>query len=687
MKYDLVGSLREEIVVLFNLWVDLVNQGEIQLSEQQSSDEVRRAGISWVLDTVVEVLAEQHGLRLDTKLQEKRRFDQAFQRSKDTITSIIFALSKDDQIRIIGRCYEWMIALEVHKSGERGEWSIQQGLTRRKQGAHYTPPELTQPMVKACLTPLFERISTQHATDLERYRQALLDVKICDPASGGGSLLIEAAELILNALLHHDHSFLEPTSPSHEQQPPQDVSRAHYCRAVCERCLFGVDLDPIAIEVTRMSIWALISDPALPLAQFHPQLRVMDAVSCERVNEEKRGARGVASVDLMLTPEQNWRALFPDVFAQGGFDVIIGNPPWLSYSGRGAHPIADGRKAALAHHFRVFKGWLALHALFIELGTRILAPHGRVMLILPAQVADLKKYSPVRHLLRAELNLEEPAPYFGESAFHGVTQPCFAMIGTKRGIALDWTETSSEPIKLSIPHLNLSSIDLRLKGLLEQNPRPPASTFGDRGVNTGSHGRILIIDQAEGQSVPIREGKDLNAFRLSAPKKWIRSECPHPEGAGSIRIPALDRFLETPILLRQTAAHPIAALHIEPTYFRNSLLACRGLEGIPHLVTVAWLNSSIIAWYHVVRLREATQRSFPQLKIGHLRDLPLPPWDEAQIQAIYTHVERLNQSQLDESLTRRELRYQIDLLISRSYGLEESDHLYVSRALHSMLSR
>ena len=79
-----------------------------------------------------------------------------------------------------------------------------------------------------------------------------------------------------------------------------------------------------------------------------------------------------------------------------------------------------------------------------------------------------------------------------------------------------------------------------------------------------------------------------------------------------------------PVLLRQTADRPIAALHTEPTYFRNSLLAARTVEGLEPRFVVAVLNSTALASWHRGAHRDARQRTFPQVKVGHLIAAPFP---------------------------------------------------------------
>jgi hypothetical protein len=84
------------------------------------------------------------------------------------------------------------------------------------------------------------------------------------------------------------------------------------------------------------------------------------------------------------------------------------------------------------------------------------------------------------------------------------------------------------------------------------------------------------------------------------------------------------RYTNVPIVLRQTASHPIAAMHLAPTYFRNSMLACSGHKYISNRVLVCILNSSLISLFHRSKVSESGQKAFPQVKIKHLRNLPEP---------------------------------------------------------------
>jgi SAM-dependent methyltransferase len=294
-------------------------------------------------------------------------------------------------------------------------------------------------------------------------------------------------------------------------------------------------------------------------------------------------------------------------WSEAPFGVVVANPPWVSFSGRHAQPISDDDRNRLRGRYRLFRSWPALHSAFVELAVRL--ARDRIALLLPAQVCDLERYGPVRTYLRTHGRIEEPALPLGERAFDGVIQPSCLLTVDRRGIS---TSLDDAPVPLGDREGDYPA-------LLDRLPRPPRGMFADIGVHTGNCARKLVRDVGE----PIREGRDVRPYELGAPRRRFRADY-RPAGEEYFRAGPAAQYEGVPILLRQTADRPIAALHTQPAYFRNSVLACRGLDGVDHALVVAWLNNSLTARYHRATVREAGQRSFPQLKVRHLRELPLP---------------------------------------------------------------
>jgi hypothetical protein len=118
---------------------------------------------------------------------------------------------------------------------------------RRRSGSHYTPRSLTGPIVEHALAPAFERLG-RDATP-----EQILELKVCDPAMGSGAFLVEACRAIGARLTKSWERWPEtkPVIPADEV----DDETLHARRLVAQRCLYGVDRNPRAVELGKLSLW------------------------------------------------------------------------------------------------------------------------------------------------------------------------------------------------------------------------------------------------------------------------------------------------------------------------------------------------------------------------------------------------------------------------------------------------
>lgn len=116
---------------------------------------------------------------------------------------------------------------------------------RRRTGSHYTPRSLTGPIVKHALEPAFARLGPDATPE------QVLDLKVCDPAMGSGAFLVEACRAIGERLVKawDTHKDKRPTIPADEDE------ELHARRLVAQRCLYGVDKNPRAVDLARLSLW------------------------------------------------------------------------------------------------------------------------------------------------------------------------------------------------------------------------------------------------------------------------------------------------------------------------------------------------------------------------------------------------------------------------------------------------
>jgi len=116
---------------------------------------------------------------------------------------------------------------------------------RRRTGSHYTPRSLTEPIVRHALEPAFARLGADATPD------EVLSLKVCDPACGSGAFLVEATRQIGTRLVQawEAHSALKPPIPADEDDD------LHARRLVVQRCIYGVDRNPMATDLAKLSLW------------------------------------------------------------------------------------------------------------------------------------------------------------------------------------------------------------------------------------------------------------------------------------------------------------------------------------------------------------------------------------------------------------------------------------------------
>jgi hypothetical protein len=132
----------------------------------------------------------------------------------------------------------------LHAIAPAGSPILQPTDERRRTGSHYTPRSLTKPIVEHALEPGFERLGPDATPD------QLLDLKVCDPAMGSGAFLVEACRAIGERLIKSWDRWpkTRPMIPADEDE------ELHARRLVAQRCLYGVDKNPAAVDLARLSL-------------------------------------------------------------------------------------------------------------------------------------------------------------------------------------------------------------------------------------------------------------------------------------------------------------------------------------------------------------------------------------------------------------------------------------------------
>jgi len=143
------------------------------------------------------------------------------------------------------------------------------GNTRKLTGSYYTPDSLVQELIKSALEPV---IAQTVKANPERPVEALLALTICDPACGSGHFLLSAARRLA------DEVALHRAAAEREGGAPTPSDYRHALRDVVSRCIYGVDKNPMAIQLAKTALWLEAYSPDRPLSFVDHHLRVGDAL-------------------------------------------------------------------------------------------------------------------------------------------------------------------------------------------------------------------------------------------------------------------------------------------------------------------------------------------------------------------------------------------------------------------------
>lgn len=290
-------------------------------------------------------------------------------------------------VEILGHIFEQSIGdlEDLHRQISAGGALLPDpaGPTKRKrEGAFYTPAFVTRYIVRETLGPVlrerFEAIRVREQASASRTARTALEdpraynldalnnpqtdalvrfwgawaeelesVRVVDPSCGSGAFLIEAFDQLFAEYRQANDRQTELRGGQPTLFDPDET--------ILTKNLFGMDLNGEAVEIARLSCW-------IKTAAKGKKLTSLDA----------NIVQGNSVAPKPDAPLDAWRARFPDVFAAGGFDVVIGNPPYVRQEW-----IKDD-KPFLQQHYRAFDGVADLYVYFYELGLNVLKPGGRL---------------------------------------------------------------------------------------------------------------------------------------------------------------------------------------------------------------------------------------------------------------------------------------------------------------------
>lgn len=298
---------------------------------------------------------------------------------KHTLTLSDYDFASEVDVNILGHIFENSLnELDEIKAQLRGETLDKSKTKRKKDGVFYTPKYITKYIVENTVGKLcsekkaeLQINETDYTTDkrrqlktkqillekLNHYSTWLLQLTICDPACGSGAFLNQALDFLIS-----EHRYIDELKAKLHGVP---MILSDIQKSILEKNLFGVDLNEESVEIAKLSLWLRTAQPSRKLNDLS--------------NNIKCGNSLIDDPEIAGEKAFNWQKEFPEIFENGGFNVVIGNPPYVK--ARDNDDII-GRKY-IESHYQTPSGMWDLYIPFIEKGILLSKNSGLCSMIIP----------------------------------------------------------------------------------------------------------------------------------------------------------------------------------------------------------------------------------------------------------------------------------------------------------------
>lgn len=584
-----------------------------------------------------------------------------------------YNFAEDLSVNILGHIFEQSITdLEEIREKVSEAQNIESALTdqaerisrRKKEGIFYTPDYIVRYIVENSVGEYLRQREDEYkkefglkteildATYERRERRAYLkyqhflqNIKILDPACGSGAFLVYVFDYLLEENRRID-AILGGALTSYDD----------YVREILRNNVYGVDVNEESVEITKLSLW-------LKTAQKGKKLTALDRnIRCGNSLVDDAAYAGPKAF--------SWKSEFPDVFADGGFDVIVGNPPYV----RSRDNVLDEIKPYIATTYANLFEKPNLYLLFMERSTQLLRPDGKLGFVVPNSWLGMASAEKTRRMLLERFSLDKLVNLQGES-FEGVDVETVIFVLSNRAAAADhellhqtvstpaieamdysavrqarWATTSN-----AIFDLKSGSSDFGLMDRLDSSfPRLSARYEARVGLQAYEKGKGTPPQTAEDvknhvfdyrarhddKTFPYLEGRDVGRYFIDWSGTWLRW------GPWLSQPKDFAQFSKKRILVREiTGIFPtvILASMATETFLNNksvlNILQCDPKYSLEYLLGV--LNSPVIGFYHQRRAAKGNRTLFPKIVANDLKNYPIPEADPSVQMAIGSDVSQL----------------------------------------------
>ncbi len=412
---------------------------------------------------------------------------------------------KEIPVEILGQVYERFLGKVIHLTQGHQVRIEEKPEVRKAGGVYYTPQYIVDYIVANTVGKLLEGKTPEQAAAL----------KIVDPACGSGSFLLGAYQYLLDwhERWYEEHDAEKWARGKDAPLMPSALAltggsargyrlTTQKRKEILVNNIHGVDIDPQAVEVTKLSLLLKVLEMesgqlTLGFERALPDLgRNIQCGNSLIGDDYFEGQLVVDEDERRRVNPFDWQAAFPQVFAKGGFDAVIGNPPYVRQESLG------NDKNYFQKYYQVYFGTADLYSYFIEKGISLLASKGYFCYIVANKWLRANYGESLRKWLQKRC-IEEIIDFGDLRVFENATAyPCIIRIANE---SPHYRPEITQVKTLSFP--DLSEYINRNKVVLDQN------SFSDSGWSLANDKIQRISEKIQKNSISLRDYVNGSIFR------------------------------------------------------------------------------------------------------------------------------------------------------------------------------